>query len=166
MTCWTWRPCFRRTPGWGARSFSLENLTALNSPCPKSPGISMWTDTSPNLTEKRGRWWRGGLKENEGVSQHFPLEEWEQPWSDALLGKQSLYHFPRRPAGWNISQLANDRTGLQMRSDGDLYYLSEVEFNGYLQKYCDCLTDNAIIYTERSQASITFNLTNCSLLKV
>lgn len=67
MTCWTWRPCFRRIPGWVARSSSRVKWRGLSSPYLKSPGTSTWMDTSPHLTEKRWRRrsdsWKPPLKE-------------------------------------------------------------------------------------------------------
>lgn len=76
MTCWTWRPCFRKIPGWGARSFSLENSRALRSPYLKSPGTFMWMDTFPNLTEKNRR----------KMSCH--LQKLERAWREAQLMQQ------------------------------------------------------------------------------
>lgn len=66
-----------------------------------------------------------------------------------------------------VLQLTNDRTGLRMRSNRVLHYMSEGEINGYFQKNCDGLTDNVFMYVESSQASITtpFNLTKCPLLE-
>lgn len=76
MTCWTWLPCFRKIPGWGARSFSLENSRALSSPYLKLPGTFMWMDTSPNLTEKN---WR---------KMSCRLQKLEWAWREAQLVQQ------------------------------------------------------------------------------
>lgn len=87
MTCWTWPPCFRRTPGWDARSTSPESWMESSSHCPKSPGTSMWMGMCPNLTEKRPRWWwRGGLMENNVGSLRCPWSDGLWPWRDTLRG--------------------------------------------------------------------------------
>lgn len=82
MTCWTWRPCFRRTPGWVARSSSRENLRGLSSPYLKSPGTSMWMDTSPNLTEKR---WRSDSLGNHHWK-NKPLDIWQMVTLKVVAG--------------------------------------------------------------------------------
>lgn len=76
MTCWTWRPCFRKILGWGARSFSLKNSRALRSPYLKSPGTFMWMDTFPNLTEKNRR------------KMSCQLQKLERAWREAELVQQ------------------------------------------------------------------------------
>lgn len=95
-----------------------------------------------------------------------PWEEGERPWKRCTACKAKSVATPKTSCH-HVLQLTNDRTGLRIRSNRVLHYMSEGEINGYFQKNCDGLTDNVFMYVESSQASITtpFNLTNCSLLK-
>lgn len=140
MTCWTWRPCFRRTPDWDARSFSPESSKAWSSPYPKSPGTSTWTGTRPNLTEKRfaeddDEEEEEEKKKREGVSATPPRVTTKRCTTVDKVRSNSRQV-------WKIPKLANDRTRLQIEIRPSDTKWSEI--NGYFKKQTTVMVQQTV----------------------